>query len=273
MDCNICGQKVPSHSRSCPSCGNDCGFPNVRLADAKDECLMLQRRVDDALASTVARGCSKNLNAFGDDVKTSKAVISRPLAKIHELLSNERVSYVSFQKEVASGARQPQDNEFDSVRTQYEEALFPHFSGNIIFALLSLTDAGMIGYGTHTMTLKDQMIGHRATVFEENPHNFVEKHGIVLNKPIPPGYRASWGKRHELSKAKLHSRIDSMTKKAQHAGILATDNGGSGNSDWIEVHIYGSINRNAIEGVSGPKPKLRADQAIWRSIQSTMKNL
>jgi len=273
MSCLACGLEVPSYARSCPSCGKDCGFPNVRSADAQDEVARLQSRVDAAHVSAKARGCFDELIEFGENVKTSKAVISRPLAKIHELLSNERTSYVSFQKEVNSGARQAEDNEFDKVRKQYEEALFPHFSAEIIFALLSLTEAGMVGYGTHTMTLKDKMIGHRSTVFEENPHNFVEKHGIVLNQPIPPGYRASWGSRHDLAMAKLHSRIDSATEKAHHANIIATDNGGSGNSDWIEVHIYGSINRNAIENVSGPKPKLKADQVIWQSIQETLKSL
>ena len=273
MSCQVCGESVPSYVRSCPSCGNDCGFPNVRSAMVEGEVTHLRLRVEAAQVSVAARGCSNQLNEFSDNVRSSKAVISRPLAKIHDLLNNERLSYVSFQKEVASGARQAEDNEFDTVRKQYEEALFPHFSEEIIFALLSLNDAGMEGYGTHTMTLKDKMIGHRATVFEENPHNFVEKHGIVLNKPIPPGYRAPWSQRHELAIAKLHSSIDSTTEEAQHAAILATDNGGSGNSDWIEVHIYGSINRNAIESVSGPMPKLKADRVMWQSIQSSMRKL
>ena len=36
------------------------------------------------------------------------------------------------------------------------------------------------------------------------------------------------------------------------------------NCDYVEVHIYGPVNRASIEKVVGPKPASRADQLIWR---------
>lgn len=273
MDCKKCSCDVPAHRRDCPSCGTDNGFPNVRASAAEEEVVELEARLNRALEAAKARGCQVNLEEFGDAVGHSKAVIARPIGIINGLISDEKTSYVSFQRQVDARIRNPQDNIFDRVRMQYEEALYPYFSKEIVFASLSLSNAGMSGYGSHAMILKNGMIDERASVFEENPHLFVEKHKIILNKPIPKGFRADWPNRGKLAMAKLHSKIESSTTAASHPGILETDNGGSGDSDWIEVHIYGEITRNAIEAVSGATPKVRADRVIWKSLKNKLSEL
>lgn len=267
MNCIKCGSAVPGHKRACDTCGTDCGFPNVRVAELSEEVLAISARVNDAMVSSDARKCKNVANQFVKNINEhSKAIIARPLAIIDSLISDPNIIYASFQKQVKAGLRNPQDNEFDKVREAYESALFPHFSDEIVFASLTLKESGMSGYGTHAFTLKTEMIEDRATLFEENPHNFVEKHRVILNKPIPKGFRTIWTDRGMLALAKLHSRLKKDTTIAEFPDILETDNGGSGDSDWIEVHIYGVINRNAIESVSGPVPKTREDKVIWKAL-------
>jgi hypothetical protein len=273
VDCHNCTEPVPDHERACPTCGIDNGFPNVRLAEKPQEVEALAARLDAAYVSAKARRCETILTDFREAVAHSKAVIARPLGTINQLIDNDRTSYVSFLKQVNEGSRHPEENEFDQVRSQYENALFPFFADKIIFASLSLSDTGMSGYGAYTMVLREDRIGHRASVFEENPHLFVERHQIVMNKPLPPGYRAPWNKRGDLAVAKLHSRLTPSAGSSSYPSLLAGDQGGSGNSDWIEVHIYGSVNRNALERVIGPKPKLRPDRVIWSALVSKLKKL
>ena len=74
-----------------------------------------------------------------------------------------------------------------------------------------------------------------------------------------------------LAKAKLHSSIDSGTKADQFARILLNPKGpGTGDPDYIEVHIFDGIHRRAIDRVIGPKPKNSADRSILRSVEKAL---
>lgn len=268
-----CKSTVPANRKDCPACGRDCGFPNVRLASSQEEVEALGRRLEEAYVSASARGCKQQLDDFSTSVDNSRATIARSLKVVDDLANSDRNHYTSFQAQVQSGTRDPEDNEWDKVRSQYESALYPNFQEKIIFACLTLSGEGLSGYGGFSIVLKDEMIAHRASLFEENPHNFVEKHGILMNKPIPPGYRAIWKNKSDLAKAKLHSSIKSDTTVEDHAGILQDDKGGTGNSDFIEVHVYGSVNRQAIDKVIGRQPKTGEDRIIWRRVKRTLASI
>lgn len=273
MKCGQCANEVSTHLRECLSCGDDCGFPNVRLVNREEEKVALDKRVNAAVVSAKARGCEAALNSFGEAVKASKAVICRSLSDVSSIVTNASASYTSFQRQVQSGSKVPQDNEFDNVRIGYEEALYPHFSNNIIFGSLSLYNSGISGYGSVTMVLKDALISKRASVFEENPHTFVKKHRIILNEPLPCGYRADWENRYRLAMAKLHSNLSSTSKTEDFAAILQNDTGGTGTSDFIEVHIYGTINRNAIEKAVMIRPKTKMDRLLWKALTCRLEDI
>ena len=66
-----CGEEVPSFARRCVVCGFDCGFPNVRHAEKKEETDALDHRVNDILSK-------ENEDAviqFGEAVKKSEVDI------------------------------------------------------------------------------------------------------------------------------------------------------------------------------------------------------
>lgn len=273
MKCTNCGNTVPDHRRDCPSCGQDNGFPNVRLANSSEEKKALVARYQDARASAKARGVTKELDEFEAELATSRMAISRPLTLILQLVDNERVSYVSFQRQVEAHALDPDTNIFDKVRVQYEEALYPHFSKEIIFGSLTLRDRGIRSYGPYCMIVKTEMIQKRASVFEENPHKFINHHRLLGNEPITPGYRADWDHRPMVAVAKLQPDISPGMTKADFPDVLQKDFGGTDEADFVEVHVYGSINRNAIDTVVGPKPKVHHDRIIWKAASERMTKL
>lgn len=224
-------------------------------------------RLHDAEVSTTARHCKDVLDRFGAAVLGSRAVISRSLAIVQELVESDKRTYVGFHKQLAAGARVAEDNKFDRIRTQVESALFPNFHSEIIFGCLSLGGSRLTGYGEYAMVIKDKMIAHRATVFDENPITLSKKLKLSLTDPFPPGYRAVWSERDSLAKAKLHSDINSDTKDDDFPHILLNDRGGTADSDFIEVHIFGPLNQQSIERVIGPVPKTRDDRLIWQRLQ------
>jgi hypothetical protein len=183
-------------------------------------------------------------------------------------LEDDHSLYTTHQLRLAANARTPSDNEFDRVRTQFEAAIAPNFHEHIRFAALTLDRRWLKSFGLYAIVLKEPMIAHRATVFEENPFEFAKRLGVLLSQPMPPGYRATWDRRADLAKAKLYPKLNTTTDPSTFGAILLNDSGSAsaGGSDYIEVHIYGSFNRNSIERVIGPKPRTKEDRLLWRRL-------
>ena len=195
VNCHACGSRVPAASRICPACGEDNGYPNVRLAQSDDETSALEKRLENAETSAEAGGYLAVLNDFGSAVASSEAIIARPLGPIMDMLDNENLTYTSYHYQLAAQARTPEDNEFDRVRTQFESAISPNFHAEIRYGALTLDDHWPAKFGDYAMVLEDRMICARATVFEENPYEFVNRHRIIIGHSLPP-----WISRH-LAKA------------------------------------------------------------------------
>jgi hypothetical protein len=251
-------------------CGADNGCPNVRAARNPREQAALQDRLKNAEVSATARTCLTVLNSFGTAVLTSHAVVARSLSIVHNIVKSDNELYPSFHKQVASGARLPEVNEWDQGRTAAESTILPNYHDQVSFAALSLDGKGLAAYGAYTMVLRDEMVALRASVFEENPFAFNRRHLIIAGQPIIPGYRAIWSERHILAKATLHHVLTLKTTPDKFAGILMTQGSGSGDPDFIEVHIFGAIHRRAIERVLGPRPKSGVDNILLKSVERAL---
>lgn len=249
-------------------CQGDAGFPNVRAASTPEEKAALLERLKDARVSTRARNCEQVLDEFGDAVKKSRAVIWRPLSAVQRLMSSENELYASFYQQLDSETRLPENNTWDRGRSAVDATLFPLYYRRIVFGALALDYHAPLKYGGYAMILREEMIQQRATVFEENSVLFCQsKHKIVTGNPIPPGYRATWCERDQLAMAKLHSRLNAGTKPKDFPRILLTPGKDESDQDFIEVHIFGSIHRAAVEIVAGPQPRAHADQVILKSLR------
>ena len=268
LTCSFCNEKISLSARNCPNCQSDVGFPNVRATQIPGEIGALQKRVDDAEVSSGLRKCKDVINRFEHCVSISKAVFCRSLDMVHELVTRENILYISFQKQVNSGLRLPNDDIWEIARPAVEATLFPHYSDQINFMCLTANNKGLTNYGSYSIVLKDHMICNRASVFEENSVIFMDKHKVVAGKPVPPGYRASWSSRGKLAVAKLHSRIDPATSEDHFPEILMRSGADNSLDDFIEVHIYGPISPKAFERIVGPKPVRGADLVLWKSVET-----
>jgi glyceraldehyde-3-phosphate dehydrogenase/erythrose-4-phosphate dehydrogenase len=85
---------------------------------------------------------------------------------------------------------------------------------------------------------------------EENSYSFIRRHKILAGGKIPRGYRSVWKDRHKLAVAKLIGKA-LLTKKENYATIVLESTGNMTKDEFIEVHIYGKINKEAILSVCG----------------------
>ena len=271
MKCLNCHEEIHEHLRYCLVCGADAGYPNVRAALRDEEVTALQSRVKEAEEDANLRACKRVLEEFRESISESSAVINCSLGRINELLSSDNALYASYYKAVGGEARLPEDNEFDRIRQSIDTLLFPYYAENIRFGALSIDRTGISRYGNWSMVLKESAIRDRATVFEENSIMFIKRHRIVPGDPIPLGCRATWTNRSALTTAKLTKRLASTTTRSEFPKLLADSN--NTNPDFIEVHIYGPIHRRAIEHLSGPEPRHKADKVLHRSVGRKAKEI
>lgn len=273
MPCPTCGSPFHEACRLCPSCNTDLGFPNVRAASKPDEIEALRNRCRDADVSAKARNFEKVLDEFTESVKRSKAVINQQTNIASALLSNDNALYTTFYHSVEAQARMPESNEFDSARTAIDSTLFPNYHKDMRFAALSLDGSGLPTYGPLTIVLKEDIIKHRATVFEENSMEFCRRHRIVVGDPVPSGYRATWQNRHELARAKLHPQLTASTSAGDFPKILLKPADANNPDSFIEVHIYGSFNRRGVESVVATGLKKREDKVLLKSMKTRLKEI
>jgi len=258
------GHEIPAHVTLCIVCGAHVGFPNVRYAARKEETEALDKRLADARISATAKGSLDRLEAFGKAVDGSKAVVSRFRADLDAMLSGGGKLMQAYYPAVRAGLRVPQNNEFDPARDPNDARVSPVFYDSLHFAALSLDRLGVPHYGNFAITLREEMIAKRTTVFEENPVKFNERFPASRSRPFPYGYRASWQDRSTLAMAKLQHKIEASTADAEFADILLEKQSDpNAFSDFIEVHVYGPIHPGAFEHVIAEIPDDDLEKLFW----------
>lgn len=269
--CLKCGETVALHLTACPVCSTSAGFPNVRVAQSSKEADALTIRYDSAMVSAEARGVTAEVEAFEKAVATdSVAVMNRALGSLSSWINGESPLFYSFWHQVKYLGREPNESEWDQQRGAAEAAISPFYFEKINFAALTLDGYGMTYYGPYSVTLKSLMIEDRASVFDQNPFNFLKTHHIVGGKAPPSGYRAPWKLRGRLAVAKLQPEI-SPGKAFSH--ILMEPRRAEADCKFVEVHVFDAIHRLGIERIVGPVPTERADRATWNQIVRKSKGL
>lgn len=166
----------------------------------------------------------------------------------------------------------PAGDEWDYRRRSADLALFPNFEEHITFAALSLDGVGLSNYGSCSIVLRNDMIAHRATVFEENSVTFTERHGVAMKKgKVPHGYRAPWADRGKLCVAKLHQSIDATTRPDEYSRLLMRQGATSEEDQFVEAHIFGPWTARTIEHVSVSKRRKKADNISIKWLEREMK--
>ena len=128
-------------------------------------------------------------------------------------------------------------------------------------------------YGPYSIVLLEISIEDRASVFEENPFLFNKRHNVIAGTSPPPGYRAPWRQRADVAVAKLHGKLTAGMTAPDFTNILMEQRRDQADCDFVEVHVFGPINRAGIAKVSGPKPKRPADVVLWNKAKRSLRSL
>jgi hypothetical protein len=181
------------------------------------------------------------------------------------LLDRDDALYSSYHLQVRAMVRQAASPENDSMRGAVDSSMYGSAADQITFCALSLDGKGLSSYGRCFLRLRDIAVEWRSSVLEENSYSFMIRRSL-LGKRIPWGYLARWCDRAKLVGAKLADRLTSATVQADfadmilHAGVTREDD------SFLEVHLFGPFNGEAIEGISlkiNKKDRLEAALAAW----------
>lgn len=242
------------------------------MAERASEVTALDHRLDQAMASARALNQEAELTAFMQAASASQAVLNRSLGSLSSWLNDASPLFLSYFRQVQQG-RQPNGSEWDEQRSAAEATINPYCYQELNYAALTLDGHGMTYYGPYTVVLKEITIEDRASVFEENPFLFNQRHHVVAGTSPPQGYRASWPNRGKVAGAKLHSKLASGMDAAVFGTVLMEDRRSESDCDFVEVHIYGPVNRAGLAAVKGPRPTRAADRVIWANAKRALGKL
>jgi hypothetical protein len=272
--CSECGNEIPQPVERCPHCGRPGYYWNVIAANEADERAALERRYQAAQREATSRKAEGALQDFENSIADSKAVIARSESDVLRLASSNRQLYSTYYQLLEAGVRLPEGNQWDVLRELADTVLFPGYKKEMRFAALSLDGVGVSNYGSCSIVLRDEMIAHRASVFEENSALFMERRRIKIsrNPKLPKGYRATWGERAKLGVAKLSRKVDATTRSDKYSGLLLTQGATSEDDEFIEVHIWGPMTALTMERVIVTDPKPRHRATIVKAIKAKLAN-
>lgn len=273
--CTHRGHPVPLSAVRCPHCALPGLFPNVRAAAALEERVRLQERYDSAMAIANERGYEHLLRGFEALASQSVAVIARPLTEVQRLVTSEHELYATFYQLTESGVRTPTGSKWDALRAVTDDALFPGDRRDIRFGALSLDGGGLSNYGDCTLVLKDDMIAHRASVFEENSVMFMNHLDIRMSEAadLPVGYRATWSDRGKLSVVKIAESVNADTDASHFPALLLTEGITSNDDNFVEVHIWGPMTAHTLDRVIVRGSAARSGHAILGALTERLGRL
>ena len=272
VPCPECGNDIQQPADRCPHCGRPGYFWNVIAAMDSAESDALERRYKAAKREATSRGADGPLQDFENAIAHSKAVIARSEGEVLRLATSARQLYSTYYQLIEAGVRLPEGDQWDVLRELADTLLFPGYKKEMRFAALSLDGVGLSNYGSCSIVFRDNMISHRASVFEENSAIFMERRKIKFSrKPnLPKGFRATWDDRAKLSVAKLSQKIDSATRSDKYSGLLLRQGVTSEDDEFVEVHIWGPMTVLTMERVIVTAPQSSKRATITRAIKATL---
>lgn len=251
--CDTCAIVIPDTWPYCPHCGMPSRFPNRLAADRADEKSALDSDYNRCRDDAIRNGTIGQLDAFGELCRRSKAVFMCTFSKLLPIITNHTQLYADFYS-LASLRCNPQTSEknWEVLRLKAEADLI---EGNptelkIHYASLTVDESGLESYGECTVVLRDDMIGHRSTVFPENSALYFEKNP---GKPRA-GMRALWEDRHKTCVVKFASLVNAKTQNTDFASILVQGSVDGLTDQMVEVHVVGPVTIRTFDKVRIPKP-------------------
>jgi len=239
---------------------NHCGTPlpdtiNVRRASLPIEVNALEIRYKNAREYLKTNALTSSEYYIQDEIKNrGKGVINTHSDFLWEWLFYNRTSYQSYRRQLINNQRLKAKFKNDCRRSIIDSILFGSDS-DIIYAALSVNEAGLISYGEITIILKTYAIERRTSSLERNSYQFIddcEANGWTLSQPIPPGYMSTWPNICKLLLAKLHKKVKKDLNLDEFASLILNSTGDRASDEFVELYIWGKIIGSAIEKIKIP---------------------
>jgi hypothetical protein len=193
--CDFCGCGLPLDRTQCPHCARPQLFPNVRLAEREDERRKLLDRYQEAQTDCQRRGCKNNLTEFERACDASLAAFNCSTLKLFRAIASGTDLFETYHdlERRRICLERPAEHDWRKLRPQAEIELLgsDQHMDKLHYAALSLDGGGLDSYGDCTVTLREEMISHRASCFEGNSALIYEKNPIFLLACGVPGPNAS----------------------------------------------------------------------------------
>lgn len=254
--CENCGCEYNPALTSCNICQQPIGFPNVRKANSESG--DLEQRYIVAMDSLKALNKAELVLNFQEEVKQSKVVIAKSVPDLIQLICNKNKAITTFHREVASGARIAENNQYDPNRDAIESKAHPFYYKEINYACVSLSTVGVSYYGKAHLCLDSKTIMSRTSFFQENPFLLMSKLQLTISDDLPTGYRSSWSERDKLAVCKAESGLGRCSDPSEFQSLVLKEDSQNGEgSDFIEANIYGPIHSRSISKITlvGKKDK------------------
>lgn len=190
----------------------------------------------------------------------------RRLDEARRIVTSDRQLFSTYYKGLETGLEAPDHDSWDGWRRLADETLFPAYRDQIRFAALSLDGVGALSYGEFSLTLRDEMIAHRASLFERNSAQLLAE----LNYTLPPGYRAVWEDRAKLGIAKLAARVNPGTTEADFSQLVLRQGKTSGEEDFVEVHVWGPLSIRSVGRIWYTPGKRRVLKPLLQDLQKKL---
>jgi hypothetical protein len=274
--CPACTGQLQLWVDRCPHCATPVTLPNVRFALRTNEVKALNKRYQTALDDVSQRGSLRVTKDFERVVTShSRAVVNRTPQALLQMLNSEDDASGNFYALTAAHLRQPDSDLLNRMRPIVDQSIFPNYYRDIQFAGLSLSQHGLTNYGSCSISLKSEMIEHRATVFDNNILTWMIGRNPNLTEflDIPPGHRATWTDRARLAVAKLATLLHCDFSEDAFGELLLRCGTDSTDDDFIEVHLWGKITTLTIESISLGIGTTRLERTYLSAIRDILTKL
>lgn len=223
--------------------------PNVRLAERPNHAAALEARYRAVWDRAEQEGLGPGLQKLEETANRTVPVINVPVGLAHDLFFRNVALYAPYEAQVRAELRAPAHPEHDRRRLAVGSLLYGSYHEDIVYAALSVDGQGLMSYGPIHLELEEICVAYRATVLEENSYQFTERHGLTPEKPLPLGFMACWKDRGKLAVAKLASQLHKDVDERDCALLLLREQGDRSSDEFLEVHVYGNFNFQAVRGI------------------------
>lgn len=218
----------------------------------------LVRHYEDALADADRRAVRGKVSQLEALLRSSVATINIPPKLLYSLALGQE--YVSYYRAVAAGQRRIAELTYHAHRGAVDAKVHTGYEAEILNAAVSPDGRGLTNYGAVTLQLREFAIDQRASVLRENAFGFYERYDLGRRDATEePGWRSNWVERGLLGVAQLADTVTSAMPVADLPEIVLSSGAGRDDDRYMEVHIYGTLPREALDRVTLDRPLTDAD--------------